>query len=250
MAADEAAAPQSGPTVTQSDLDTIAAAAMSQWIAVLGQGDSRLAALGGVSFEFADLAGAELGYSEGSTVLIDIDAAGHGWFVDASPASSSEFRVRLDRNILAATPDSEAYERMDLVTVVEHEIGHLLGFEHGDADSYAVMHEDLDTGVRYVLDTATTAAAATPDRTSPPVFDAYAGYVRRRHEPRHRLAGRRGRRLAGEAFALRQRQAGRQAAHPISPRSWPICSARIAANAHDAGFDSMGRDLLGKDKGR
>jgi len=41
---------------------------------------------------------------------------------------------------------------MDLVTVVTHEMGHVLGFDHADAGTYAVMREDLDPGVRYLLD--------------------------------------------------------------------------------------------------
>jgi hypothetical protein len=40
---------------------------------------------------------------------------------------------------------------MDLLTVVSHELGHVLGF--GDNQSgYAVMDEDLEPGVRYLLD--------------------------------------------------------------------------------------------------
>jgi hypothetical protein len=41
---------------------------------------------------------------------------------------------------------------MDLVTVLTHEIGHVLGFDHGDSGKYAVMQENLDPGVRYLLD--------------------------------------------------------------------------------------------------
>jgi len=50
---------------------------------------------------------------------------------------------------------------------VMHEIGHALGFEHGDADLHAVMDEDLDPGVRRVLDAI--GFDADPDQ---PITDA------------------------------------------------------------------------------
>jgi hypothetical protein len=244
----------SGTTLTQSELDGIATVAISQWTEALGDGDARLAVLGDVRFEIADLAASELGHTEGNSILIDADAAGSGWFVDISPAQSSEFRVRLDRNILAAAPGSEAYGTMDLVTVVTHELGHLLGFDHGDAGAIPVMHEELDPGVRYLLAAGESAPEAQPVAQARstfaggvPGFDIGAGY--------------------GGANAAVDWQAS-------SSDGWnvklsPYDSDKPAKNASPnfagflvklfnkdrgeaqaAGYDSLGRALLGKDKGR
>ena len=105
-----------------------------------------------MSVEVVNLDGLTLGEEIGSAVYIDIDAAGSGWFVDASPADNAEFSIHIDPHAIAAAAGSVAYGKMDLVTVVMHEIGHVLGLEHADAAQYAVMHEDLDLGVRYLLD--------------------------------------------------------------------------------------------------
>ena len=45
----------------------------------------------------ANLDGLMLGQSIGNTILIDADAAGYGWFVDATPGDDREFRVGADR---------------------------------------------------------------------------------------------------------------------------------------------------------
>ena len=138
--------------LTQSQLDTVAAAVLARWIEVLGAGDPRLAALGDIRFTIANLVGGELGYAEGNTIKVDVDAAGHGWFVDLSPDSSSEFQLRLDEGILQARDGTQAYGLVDLVTVLTHEVGHVLGFTHADAAAMPVMHDDLDPGVRYLLE--------------------------------------------------------------------------------------------------
>jgi Ca2+-binding RTX toxin-like protein len=119
---------ESASTLTQADLDAAAAQAMSAWTQALGSGDPRLGGFGEVRITVGQLAGDELGYTAGRTVAIDADAAGHGW---AGHGGS-----------------------MDLVTVVEHEMGHLLGFDHGDAALYPVMREDLQSGMQYLLQAA------------------------------------------------------------------------------------------------
>ncbi len=229
----------SGPTLTQSELDAAAQFAITAWSEALGEGSTLLAALDGASFGIADLDGAELGFPSGNTVLIDTDAAGWGWFVDTSPASSGEFRVRLDRNIFAAVPGSEAYGYMDLVTVVEHEVGHLLGFEHGDAGDYAVMRESLDLGVRYALDPAPAAPVA-------PAFDAYAGYANPGGGVNAGI-GWQAEIGGGWEVKLSPYDTGRpdKGASNLAPFNLDLL-AKLGAQKQGAEFHSMGRALLGK----
>ncbi|MGD8477073.1 MAG: matrixin family metalloprotease, partial [Burkholderiales bacterium] len=156
MAVEEAAVSgviHSAPT--QAEIDGILGAVISQWIDVLGHGDDRLAALGDVKVTVSDLDGTTLAISEGNTITIDSDAAGHGWYVDLSPGSSEEFRIRLDDNVLAAHSQSEGWGGMDLVTVLAHEVGHVLGLHHEEAQDYAVMAGQLDAGTRYTFDRST-----------------------------------------------------------------------------------------------
>ena len=74
--------------------------------------------------------------ASGNTIYLDINAAGWGWFVDRMPRNDSEF----------TRPGNQGEQnRMDLLTVVMHELGHVLGFDHAAA---GVMVETLAAGVR------------------------------------------------------------------------------------------------------
>ena len=97
---------------------------------------SQSALLHSTVVHIGDLPGRTLGETSGNTIVLDIDAAGWGWFVDQTPTNNSEF-LRLGNQ-------GEQY-RMDLLTVVMHELGHVLGRDH-DADG--VMAESLAAGVR------------------------------------------------------------------------------------------------------
>ena len=96
-----------------------------------------------------DLPGRFIGAAFPGVIVLDADAAGHGWFVDPTPQESSEFANRSGQCRLADT-DSPAQGRIDLLTVMAHELGHVLGLDDSNAgpDSSDVMAGLLQPGVR------------------------------------------------------------------------------------------------------
>jgi hypothetical protein len=171
---------------TTAELNATLDAAISLWTEALGPGDPRLAQLDGLSIALTDFSGTTLGTTSGSTILIDSDAAGYGWFVDLTPAQNDEYRLRANGGILTATPRSEAFGRMDLLTAVMHEIGHALGFAHEDAAQYTVMRDALEAGTRYTLE-APRFESGTPraDALSGAIeWDAWGSDWTPSHKPR------------------------------------------------------------------
>ena len=82
---------------------------------------------------------------KGNKITIDKDAAGYGWFIDQTPGDDSEYHDV--EGVMTAFSGSLAYGRMDLLSVVAHEIGHLLGMEHSASESL-LMNETLEAGTR------------------------------------------------------------------------------------------------------
>ena len=143
-----AAAP-SGGTITDAQLAPIVSAAADRWSSALGGDVAR--ALQGYVFAVGRLEGQALAQTVGRVIVIDADAADHGWFVDATPTDDREFPMRSGAGELRAQVSSLSYGRMDLLTAVMHEIGHALGLQHNDAATAPdVMTPTLGTGVRRV----------------------------------------------------------------------------------------------------
>jgi hypothetical protein len=132
--------------LTEIELNSVAAAAIDR-LAIAGVTATQLSLLKSVHFQIVDLASAQLGAAGAGVVQIDINGAGHGYFVDDSPLDDSEFELLAAGGGFQADAGSAAFGRIDLLSVVLHELGHILGYDHGDEDG--LLGETLETGVRH-----------------------------------------------------------------------------------------------------
>jgi hypothetical protein len=130
--------------LAEADLQWIVDAAVPRLAEATSRDDvSHL--LQSVTFQIADLPGTLLGQALGRTILIDRDAAGFGWFVDRTPWADEEYSGFSTTGGLLAVAGGPADQRMDLLTVVMHELGHMLGYDHSDT---GLMQPTLAAGVR------------------------------------------------------------------------------------------------------
>ncbi len=104
-----------GQTLSESQLQSILAAAITIWQDA-GLTSDQVNGLQSVDVQISDLPGNLLGVASNAAIIIDINAAGHGWFVDYTPLDNSEF----------TDEDADALDQMDLLTALLHEFGHVL----------------------------------------------------------------------------------------------------------------------------
>ena len=128
------AAPNPSATIlTYSQVQPLLSEALARWQA----SGVDVSGLGQLDIRITNLGGNYLGMTDGHTIWLDDNAAGWGWFVDPTPNDDSEF----------TTPGNQGEKhRMDLLTVLEHELGHMLGREHEES---GVMAETLSAGERW-----------------------------------------------------------------------------------------------------
>jgi hypothetical protein len=142
LAAGGAATEAKAARLTDAQLQPIVAAAIDRWAAA-GLDAADLAVLRHATVTVADLGGSYLGLADAQThaVRIDDDAGGHGWFVDPTPRDDAEFAKPGDKRVAG---------RMDLLSAVAHELGHLVGLDddHDKGHAADVMGDTLTAGTR------------------------------------------------------------------------------------------------------
>ena len=135
LLAADTASPSAAPavdTLQPADLQPVLAIAKDLWLAT-GLTEAEAARLDAVNVGIASLPDDVLGWTtiDGASVWIDDDGAGWGWYEDVQIT-------------ITDTVTSLAEDEMDLLTVLAHELGHVIGHQHGDG----VMESHLEAGTR------------------------------------------------------------------------------------------------------
>lgn len=104
-----------------------------------------------------------LGYAAGQTVTLDDNAAGYGWFIDPTPTDNSEFDLFSGDRYR----DQNAQQSIDLLSVVMHELTHVLEFAFPDRDFHfgEVGNETLAVGHRFGVGTPVTTSTSQSAET-------------------------------------------------------------------------------------
>jgi hypothetical protein len=144
------------PILASPDATSALAAAIESWVA---SGIAR-SVFDGVVVLVTDLPGGKLAEvaPDGRTIFVDDDAAGWGWHTDPTTPVPAD--------------------RIDLLTALLHELGHIAGLDHTSA--YRVMRDVLEPGLRVELPAA--AAATTTAAAAPTARDADRGAATERND--------------------------------------------------------------------
>ncbi|MEM7397115.1 MAG: hypothetical protein AAF492_32740, partial [Verrucomicrobiota bacterium] len=121
---------ENAPDLKPEDLAGLLAEAKSRWQETGLLDPTEISLADSVTFEVVDLPADQLAKVWFTHIVLDRDAAGHGWFVDPTPH------------------EDEAFRGMDLLTVIMHELGHVFGRGHKDAKTHAVIAERIPVDTR------------------------------------------------------------------------------------------------------
>ena len=156
---------QAAAPVSAGVLNLAASHAIDFWSAE-GATSSQIASLRATPIHIADLPGHYLGAASlAGGIWLDGDAAGHGWYVGVGGVTSHAIG-----------------SQVDLLSAVTHEMGHVIGLEHGN--DHGVMRSHLDVGIR------TTASSSSPSMSTyvvNPLYNSFPTIASRRIDVAQRL---------------------------------------------------------------
>ncbi len=114
--------------LTHAEIQPIFQTALNR-LQSLGSSATALKALATLTIQVADLEGDILAEALPGSIVLDINAAGMGWFIDPTPAMDEEFAT-------GNAIDPNAVGRIDLLTVILHELGHHFGGQDLDLETH------------------------------------------------------------------------------------------------------------------
>ena len=140
---------------SEADLERLANEAVSRW-EKSGLTAEQIEALESITYVVSDLEGSEIGAAEGNTIYLDYDAAGADWFIDDTEWLDEEF-VEIDGILRAASGDGIdglAGEGIDMLSILMHEQGHILGLldDYSSEGRDSAMYGLFDEGERRLLE--------------------------------------------------------------------------------------------------
>ena len=112
-----------------------------------------------VPVQVGNLGTSILGLEAAGVITINQTAAGYNWYVSAGSGSSQAFGLAGPDGESLAGPGSPAADDVDLLTVLEHELGHVIGLAD-NAQAGDLMDITLGLGVRRAPTSADLAAIA------------------------------------------------------------------------------------------
>ena len=141
-------------------------AAIQRWKDA-GISPQQLARLQATNVEVLDLSSGYLGFDDAGVVEISRDGNWAGWFIDPTPNEDSEF----------CNGEMVNPKGFDLLTVLEHEFGHILGFDDLPSESYPneLMADTILPGVRKVAADSIFSPTPIGSRLSGPLSSVSSG---------------------------------------------------------------------------
>lgn len=160
------------PALTGEDVQTVLATARQYW---LNAGASE-ASLADVQINIYALPTRVAAQTVGNQITLSADGAGWGWFVDTTPGAQEEFGLGNSLTAFNATSGSVAEGKLDLLTVLVHELGHVLGLAHTAEGASTAADADAQNDV--MAQFLTPGCGASPMRMMQPCWCSKERIVR------------------------------------------------------------------------